>query len=448
MPRQRITLPRIAAFNPPNGGYLWDEDMPRLAVRARPTGSKTFIFQGSFEGKDVRISIGGTDAWTIEAAREEARRLQRTIDNGHDPRDVIRHEKEARAAEEAARISEAEAMRIATEAKAEDARRLAELRQKYNLKALCTAYADGLRAKGKEKTARDVRSAFNVHIFEAAPDLAATPAREVTSRQIAAVIRKVREAGKDRTAGVLRNYLVAAYNTARRAPFDSGVSSELIAFDIENNPAEVVPAIPVARGDRTLSTAELRAYLAALDERPADQLLRLSLLSGGQRMAQMVRATVADLDADNGTLRLWDGKGKRASAREHLLPLGAKALALVKALAAERISPEERIFTIGERTAGNRLAQISAELGGKSFDLKDIRRTVETMLASMGISKDTRAQLLSHGISGVQAAHYDRHDYLHEKHAALEAWEARLTAIQENKKPTPNVLRLQSASAQ
>jgi len=39
----------------------------------------------------------------------------------------------------------------------------------------------------------------------------------------------------------------------------------------------------------------------------------------------------------------------------------------------------------------------------------------------MGIHKDTRAQLLSHGISGVQAAHYDRYEYFSEKQNALAA---------------------------
>jgi hypothetical protein len=41
------------------------------------------------------------DAWTIEAAREEARRYQRMIDEGKDPRDVLRQEVEARKADEA-----------------------------------------------------------------------------------------------------------------------------------------------------------------------------------------------------------------------------------------------------------------------------------------------------------------------------------------------------------
>jgi hypothetical protein len=47
----------------------------------------------------------------------------------------------------------------------------------------------------------------------------------------------------------------------------------------------------------------------------------------------------------------------------------------------------------------------------------------------MHISKDIRAQLLSHGLSGVQAAHYDRHSYTNEKRSALIAWEQRLKQI-------------------
>lgn len=65
----------------------------------------------------------------------------------------------------------------------------------------------------------------------------------------------------------------------------------------------------------------------------------------------------------------------------------------------------------------------------ESFDLRDIRRTCETMMAGMGVSKDVRAQLLSHGLSGVQAAHYDRYEYITEKRNTLEAWERRLDDI-------------------
>ena len=72
-------------------------------------------------------------------------------------------------------------------------------------------------------------------------------------------------------------------------------------------------------------------------------------------------------------------------------------------------------------------------MGGETFDLRDVRRTVETMLAALRVSKDTRSQLLSHGISGVQSAHYDRHDYIEEKRAALIAWESRLAEVTEGR---------------
>jgi hypothetical protein len=64
-----------------------------------------------------------------------------------------------------------------------------------------------------------------------------------------------------------------------------------------------------------------------------------------------------------------------------------------------------------------------------TFSFGDIRRTIETMMAAMGIHKDTRAQVQSHGLGGVQARHYDRHDYMPEKRAALEAWGNKIEEI-------------------
>lgn len=43
----------------------------------------------------------------------------------------------------------------------------------------------------------------------------------------------------------------------------------------------------------------------------------------------------------------------------------------------------------------------------------------ETLLASEGISRDIRAQIQSHGLSGVQVRHY-RHDYRDAKQRVLE----------------------------
>lgn len=159
------------------------------------------------------------------------------------------------------------------------------------------------------------RSLFKCHIDQ---DTASRPAREVTAHEVAALVRRVREAGKERAAGVLRSYLSAAFNAAKRAPFDSALPADLIAFGLEHNPVDAIPAIAVQRGDRTLAAGELRAYIGHLlrighETGPelADMALLLALYAGGQRMAQLLRAKVGDFEQDTATLRLWDGKGKR-----------------------------------------------------------------------------------------------------------------------------------------
>ncbi|TVT58381.1 MAG: integrase family protein [Azoarcus sp. PHD] len=453
MQRERLTPDRIRLFKCPaetKQAFLFDTEAPRLAVRAT-AGAKSFIFEAKLNRQTIRRTIGDVKNWNLDDARTEARRLQTLIDQGIDPRELDREKEEAKAAAKAVQ---------------EAAKRAADERSRYTLRALCDAYTGHLDRIGKARSAAATRSAFNCHVFTH-EDIAAAPARDVTAHQVAAMVRKVREAGKERAAGILRSYLSAAYNAAKRAPFDSAMPADLIAFNVEHNPVDNIPAIAVKAGNRTLSTDELRAYVMALNDDLADHALRLALLAGGQRMAQLLRAKVSDYNPDTATLRLWDGKGKRATPREHLLPLAPKAAALAAALVA-RVKEREQnrakdagevpadvagmwLFSkhgkvaMTDTTPGRRAAEISAGMKCESFDLRDIRRTCETMLAGMGISKDTRAQLLSHGISGVQAAHYDRHGYTDEKRAALVAWEARLDAIEKNEQPAANVVQLHSA---
>jgi hypothetical protein len=47
-------------------------------------------------------------------------------------------------------------------------------------------------------------------------------------------------------------------------------------------------------------------------------------------------------------------------------------------------------------------------------------------MAAIDIQKDVRAQILSHGLGGLQDRHYNRWDYHDQKLAALLKWEAYL----------------------
>lgn len=423
MERVRLTNQRIErAACPPGKGqsFIWDTESPRLAVRITAAGAKSFIFEGKLNRETIRSTIGACSVWTLEDARKEANRLQGLVDQDIDPRELRRQHRE-----EKKREKDAE----------EKAQQEAERNKKYTLKALCETYADYLESQGKKGSAASARSAMKRHIFEPHPDIARIPAREVTPLQVADTIRRVMEAGKERSAGILRSYLSAAFNCARKAPLDGKLPADFIGFGVESNPVDPVPTIPVKARHRTLSKDELKAYLAALGDTPVDMALRLALFSGGQRMAQLLRAEVADWDPETKTLRLLDSKGKRRDPREHLLPLASVAAGIVAALVERADKAGKRLlFASGRsrmhvRTPGKRALEISSAMNGDPFDLRDIRRTTETMLASLGISRDIRAQLLSHGISGVQAQHYDRHQYLEEKRAALRKWERHLKKI-------------------
>jgi len=66
----------------------------------------------------------------------------------------------------------------------------------------------------------------------------------------------------------------------------------------------------------------------------------------------------------------------------------------------------------------------------KGFQAKRLRSGVETLLASLGVSQEVRGRLQSHGVSGVQSAHYNAYDYMPEKVAALEVLHRALEPVQ------------------
>jgi hypothetical protein len=51
------------------------------------------------------------------------------------------------------------------------------------------------------------------------------------------------------------------------------------------------------------------------------------------------------------------------------------------------------------------------------------------MTARAGLSKDIRDRIQNHAKSDVSAVHYDMYDYLVEKRAAMQVWNAYLTKM-------------------
>jgi hypothetical protein len=94
-------------------------------------------------------------------------------------------------------------------------------------------------------------------------------------------------------------------------------------------------------------------------------------------------------------------------------------------------------------------AAISAELGASipRWVFHDLRRTIVTTLARMGFAPHVCDRLLNHTsgtISGV-AAVYQRHEFLTERAAALEAWAQHALRCAAGEAGSGNVVQLRAS---
>jgi len=376
-------------------------------------GAREVITIGEWAGS------GGT--LSLEAARSRALALSDRYRNG---------ERDLSAALESERWETRR--RLQAEARA---REDVLAREQSTLKALMNAYVADLRRRSKGSSASAVAAAVQRHIVEPWPHLAAKPADELDLQDLLIMVRRVVGQGKLNEARKLRSYLRAAYTSGINAQQDASASAELLALKIRANPARDLAPIAGASGagNRNLTPKELRSYWCyiAAKRDNVGAALRFHLLTGAQRIRQLSRARLENVDFERGTLMLYDSKGRRAHAAPHLVPLTGPALDALRDMAAERMG--DYIFTltygrsgIGDGDLSRKLRDVAGEMEKAGhlehglFTLADLRRTVETQLAAARVPRELRGQLQSHGRGGIQARHYDRHDYLDEKRETLE----------------------------
>lgn len=421
----RLTVRGLESLKP--GNWLTEPgNRNEGALRAGSTNAARFYFRyRNSTGRYDDLPIGSFDAkgqsgLTLDAARVESSRLRDRYRNGdRDLRQTLDAERRQREEEHASRI------------RAQDAERV---RQAATLGALLDAYVSQL-LRNRKSSASNVSAAIKRHVAGPWPQLWAMHADDVSMDALLAVVAKVVDDGKLTEARKLRAYLLAAYQAAIRARQDARGLAALRNLRITKNPARDLVAVDGGSNarDRALSIGELRAYWRRIEnmDGPSGALLRFHLLTGAQRVEQLARLTTADYDADSKTVRIRDSKGRRKAPRTHDVPLVPDAIRAMNLMAPDRAGPH--LFTASAGTTGASYAAfrlrlqevveamvLSGELECGPFTPGDLRRTVETRLAAEGVSADARAQLQSHGLGGVQARHYDRHDYLLEKRAALE----------------------------
>jgi integrase len=462
----------IAAINALKAGKMAADGAVRpghgsLKARRRKTATGSvveFIYVYQHSGRTSTLTVGRFSptetegAVTLVQARTEAARLQAIVKAGEDPKSKREH----------ARL----------DAKIKQATHTAQLREaeKSTLAALCDEYVANLRSKGKTASAYDVENLVKNHVKAAFPHLAELPAAAITPTHIAHILARLvgpaaksedqREVAgkrlkKGRTALKLRSYLSTAFRYGLGAAVDPTAATGAATFGLTMNPVASVPSTNMARqfnraGTRALSISEFREYLLHVNALPSTLTrlaLTLQVLSGGQRLQQMLRLDTADIQP-GATLTLYDPKGRRAQARAHVLPILPEIQDVLNELAA--INAAGPIFGSGESvlrpetlsTAVKEIgdSMVSAGTAVASFRGGDIRRTIETLLAErLNVSKDVRAQLLSHGLSGVQDRNYDKGLHLAQKTSALRRWNDFIADLAIGNPVTSNVHQLHAA---
>ncbi len=405
-----------------------------LQARVDTLGAVALYYRCKVDGQEARVRIGAFDpssppralglskAGGLSLAGARAKAVELALQHhGHRESGGLAAQRRELAVQRKQRKAVAESLKAQT------------------VEALFTAYADLLKQREKVD-ARDAELTLK-RFLAGNETLAAKPAHAATAADFVTGLRKLHEAGKVREPGKVRSYAHAAFRTAMMARTDPEIPVAFEAFNVVANPLATIRATPARADKRPMSAAELRTFwaIAQATEGAAGALMKLHILTGGQRIAQLLRLQREDVHAQYVVLR--DAKGRRTEARRHAVPLLDDARN-----ALEIFTGAPDVFTIGKRVVSPvTLYQLEVEAVGdqiEGFEPKRLRSGIETALASLGIGREIRAQLQSHGLGGVQDRHYDDHDYMPEKRAALQALLDLLNTV-----PADNVTSINGRSA-
>ena len=410
----KLTQKAISGLSLPPGSreaIFFDDDLPGFGLRVRRGGSRNWVYQYKLGPKHRRITLGSLHAITPLKARERAGELHAMVRLGRDP-----------AGEKAeARTRAAETF--------EASLRPFLFRQKARLKH-----------RSYLETERYLLSVFKpLHGLSLA---------KIERRTVASRLAEIAASSGPVAADRARAALSAFFTWAMREGLADG------------NP--VIGTNRASGGgarDRALSDAELREIWNALQDDQYGRIGRLLILTG-QRREEIGGLQEAEVDFDGGLLKLPAERTKNN--RAHDVPLSARARAILQEQ--PRRAGRDLIFGEGEGAFqgwgrakraldGRILAARRATAKEAGTDLRkvkpmpawrlhDLRRTVATRMADLGVQPHVIEAVLNHisghkaGVAGV----YNRSTYIAEKAAALVLWAEHVTALVQGR--TSNIVSL------
>src|SRR5215210_979751 len=380
MPSCKLTKRIIDALPSPAAAdaIWWDQDLKGFGVKLTPAGRKVFLVQYRPTGdrrNPRKYTIGEYGSVTPHQARVEAQRVLAERAAGRDPQAEKQTSKR--------RIRSEEVAELAAE--------------------FITRHA------AQNRTGAETARIFNREVL---PYWGSWTVGEVRKRDVIALLDRVRERGSPTMA----NRVLAAVRKLFNWCIGRGI--------LEVSPCTGIsaPAREQAR-HRVLSDEELALVLEAARQIgfPFGSIVQVLALTG-QRRDEVGRMEWEHLDVKR---KVWVIPGEHAkNGKPHLIHLSEPVLRLLEAVP----RTGELVFSREGKRMFQGYSKAKAKLDGISgvsdWTLHDLRRTVDSGMARLGVAPHVADKILNHQsgtISGV-AAVYQRHEFLAERREAMHRW--------------------------
>ena len=357
--KARITDKLVRAAETPAKGQdrTYDTETRGFVLRVTPKGVKSFAIEYRTGERNRRYTIGRYPDWSVQAARNEAKRIRQAVDRGDDP-----------------------------------AGERAENRAAITVKRLTELYArDHMPNK---KDASGDRSVIEQLIV---PRLGKRKVADLRRADIREWHRRMTVEGRP-----IR---------ANRALACLSKMLSMAVTDYEertDNPCKGIPRNPENQRERFLSQAEIGRLLDVLNARrqtPTTNFIRFLMLTGARR-GEARHATWEQFDLTNG---IWLKPATNTKqAKVHRVPLAAATQELLQAIYDNQAAGEAYVFP--GRGGGaplndpsNAWESIRNEAGIPDVRLHDLRHSFASILASRGMSLPMIGKLLGHNATQTTA---------------------------------------------
>jgi integrase len=388
----KLNAKAVAALSMPAGKtdhIEWDDEVRGFGFRLRLGAGgkllKSWVVQYKRAGATRRMLLGPAAVLGAEAARLQARKTLAKVVQGEDPASDRR------------------------DRRAKDAN---------TMRALVDEYLAAKRKEVRPKTFAGVERYLTGPYFRPLHGMPIdTVTRHDVARRVVVIARESGNATAREARGALSTFFVWCL---RMGLCDSNPVNDSV------KPAEIKPR------ERVLSNEELAAIWRACGDDEYGKIIKLLVLTGCRR-AEIGDMCWSEIDLDRrATFTIPASRSKNG--RAHTLPLMPTALDVIKSV--PQMATRDQLF--GQRSHGFTnwtlpKPVLDERSGVHEWTVHDIRRSVATHMADIGIAPHIIEQILNHqsGHKRGPAGIYNRSVYEREVKAALAQWEDYIVALVE-----------------